>query len=120
MLVDRWKWERVEDPAVLDLAEGQLHRSTVTGDQVCWVRKEGRLHALIDRCPHQGAALSFGWCEDGLLVCPLHRYRFDPVTGRCLDGEGERAEVIPLEIRSDGVYLGRQVVGLRIFGIDIL
>ncbi len=119
MLVDRWTWKRVNDPVLKDLAEGRLHRSTIGKQQICWVKRAGQLHALVDRCPHQGSALSFGWCEDGLVVCPLHRYRFDPATGRGLDGEGERAEVVPLEIRPDGVYIGRQTVGLRLFGIDL-
>lgn len=119
MLVERCKWLKVNDARVLHLEEGRLHRTTESGEQVCWVKLNGRLHALLDKCPHQGAALSFGWCEEGHLVCPLHRYRFDPATGRCLDGEGERAGVLPLEVRADGVYLGRQVMGLRLFGVDI-
>lgn len=119
MLVERWKWKRVTDPHVAQLAEGQLHRTMEDIGQVCWVKLNGRLHALADRCPHHGAALSFGWCEEGRLVCPQHRYRFDPATGRGYDGEGERAEVIPLEVREDGVYIGRQVLGLRLFGVDI-
>ncbi len=119
MLVDRWKWKRVRDAALGALSEGGIHRNTVDGLPICWVKQDGRLHALVDRCPHQGAALSHGWCADGLLVCPIHRYRFDPATGRGLDGEGERAEVLPVDVRPDGVYLGRQTVGLRLFGLDI-
>ena len=119
MLVERWKWIRVRDPVVLQLREGAVVRSMVGSAQICWVRHDGQLHALEDRCPHQGAALSFGQLEDGLLVCPLHRYRFDPATGRSPDGEGERAVLVPLEIRVDGVYLGRQVMGLRLFGVDV-
>lgn len=119
MLVERMHWRRAKGQAALDLADGALMRSTETIGQVCWVKLGGRLHALADRCPHQGAALSWGWCDEGKLVCPLHRYRFDPATGKGFDGEGERAEVIPLEVRADGVYLGREVTGLRLFGVDI-
>lgn len=38
----------------------------------------GRIGALIDRCPHRGAALSLGRrCEDGSLECPFHGWRFN-------------------------------------------
>lgn len=37
----------------------------------------GKVGALVDRCPHRGVALSLGRVEDGCLVCPFHGWRFD-------------------------------------------
>lgn len=38
---------------------------------------QGRPHALLDRCPHRGVALSLGEVtEDGCLQCPFHGWRF--------------------------------------------
>lgn len=49
----------------------------VAGERIVLFRgSDGRLAALIDRCPHRGVALSLGKVEDGLLVCPFHGWRF--------------------------------------------
>ncbi|MGA9524469.1 MAG: aromatic ring-hydroxylating dioxygenase subunit alpha [Myxococcaceae bacterium] len=45
----------------------------------------GRPTALLDRCPHRGAALSLGRVrEDGCLQCPFHGWRFDGA-GDCVE-----------------------------------
>ena len=44
---------------------------------------EQQWHALLDRCPHRGAALSLGKVNaQGQLRCQYHGWRFDG-TGRC-------------------------------------
>jgi phenylpropionate dioxygenase-like ring-hydroxylating dioxygenase large terminal subunit len=45
---------------------------------------EQQWHALIDRCPHRGAALSLGQVtEEGHLRCRYHGWRYDG-TGQCM------------------------------------
>jgi phenylpropionate dioxygenase-like ring-hydroxylating dioxygenase large terminal subunit len=54
---------------------------------------EGRIGALLDRCPHRNAPLSQGRVEGGRLVCPYHGWEFDragqcqAVPGLCDDGQ---------------------------------
>jgi 3-phenylpropionate/trans-cinnamate dioxygenase ferredoxin subunit len=46
---------------------------------------EGTFHAVDDKCPHRGARLSEGELAGGLLVCPLHHFKFDlKKAGRCV------------------------------------
>jgi nitrite reductase/ring-hydroxylating ferredoxin subunit len=45
------------------------------------VRVDGELHALTGVCPHQGADLSEGIVENGILWCPVHSSGFDCRTG---------------------------------------
>lgn len=54
------------------------------GDQpVLAVRLEdGRAVVFAAACPHQGQPLTFGEVEGGCIVCPHHRYAYDPATGR--------------------------------------
>ncbi|NND35743.1 MAG: aromatic ring-hydroxylating dioxygenase subunit alpha [Gammaproteobacteria bacterium] len=50
---------------------------------VLFADAEQQWHALIDRCPHRGAALSLGKVnEEGHLRCQYHGWRFDGA-GRC-------------------------------------
>jgi len=38
-------------------------------------------------CPHQGGDLKQGWIEDGKIVCPRHRWKFDLNTGKKCNDE---------------------------------
>lgn len=43
---------------------------------------DGHPHALHDRCPHRGVALSLGTVADGMVACAYHGWRFDGA-GHC-------------------------------------
>ena len=49
----------------------------------------GRWHAVADRCPHAGSALSGGTIEGTVLTCPRHGSRFDICTGERLRGPAD-------------------------------
>jgi phenylpropionate dioxygenase-like ring-hydroxylating dioxygenase large terminal subunit len=53
-------------------------RVWVAGQAIALFRdRRGVAHALFDRCPHRGVALSLGRVlEDGCLECPFHGWRF--------------------------------------------
>ena len=43
---------------------------------------DGEVFAVDSRCPHAGGQIQTGPLEkDRFVVCPLHRYLFDPRTG---------------------------------------
>ena len=52
---------------------------------VC-VRRGDAVHALADRCPHQGYPLSQGALQGDLLTCQWHNWKFDVQTGGCTFG----------------------------------
>ncbi|MBS1938847.1 MAG: Rieske 2Fe-2S domain-containing protein [Bacteroidetes bacterium] len=110
------RWHRVRKGRPEQLAEGALLGVRVGGRAVCIVRHQGRLHALLDRCPHQGSSFIGGWCEDACVVCPVHQMGFDLRTGRNRAGGAETAVVYPVQERADGVYIGIPRRGLRLFG----
>lgn len=41
----------------------------------------------------------------GNIVCPLHRYRFNPFNGRNTSGEGYYLKTFLTEEREDGLYV---------------
>lgn len=66
-----------------------------------------RLFAIADRCPHAGASLSEGHVNEfGEVVCPLHHYCYDLKTGEEASSRTDAVRTYPIEIRSDGVYIG--------------
>jgi len=54
-----------------------LHTRVLDEDLVLFRDGEGRVGALLDRCPHRGVELSRGCVRKGALSCPYHGWRFD-------------------------------------------
>ena len=98
------KWYKVLDNA--DLKYPFLTKVRAGNTSVCLVGVDNEVYALATKCPHAGADISQGWCKDGKLVCPYHRYSYDIQTGRGSPGQGDYIKTYPVEIREDGVYVG--------------
>ena len=46
-------------------------------------RKDGKLFAMRDSCPHRGIPLSVGWFDGERLTCRYHGWEFEPCSGQC-------------------------------------
>ena len=70
------------------------------------VRKGESVHAFAALCPHASAPLCDGWLDGmGRIVCPLHKYRFDPANGRNTSGEGYKLFTYLTEVRGDILFV---------------
>jgi nitrite reductase/ring-hydroxylating ferredoxin subunit len=76
---------------------------------VLW-RSGDHVYALDNRCPHMGFPLDRGTCRDGILTCHWHSARFDLRTGGTFDQFADDAQVFPVELRGDEIWvdLGRE------------
>ncbi len=45
---------------------------------------DGAYHAFDAKCPHRAAALTQGEIAGELIVCPVHHFKFNLKTGRCV------------------------------------
>lgn len=98
------KWYKVLD--INDLKYPFIKKVKAGSTTIALVGADNKVCALSARCPHAGEDLSYGWCKDGKLVCPVHRYSYDIHTGRGSEGQGDYVDTYPVEIRKDGVYVG--------------
>ena len=78
----------------------------VNKKRICLIKTEDRWFATQAKCPHAGADLSQGWCKNGKLICPFHRYEYDLQSGKGEPGQGDYIDTYPLQIRRDGIYIG--------------
>src|SRR5277367_2380556 len=46
-------------------------------------RKDGRVFAMRDSCPHRGIPLSVGWFDGEHVTCRYHGWEFEPCSGQC-------------------------------------
>ncbi|HYD22019.1 MAG TPA: Rieske 2Fe-2S domain-containing protein, partial [Flavipsychrobacter sp.] len=64
---------------VSSLEEGKLKEVTIGEKHVGLLKTAERLFAFAATCPHSGAPLCDGWLDArGHIVCPLHKYKFNP------------------------------------------
>lgn len=100
-----YEWYEV-DLAPAFLEEGKIIESQAGEKKVALLRKGSMVHAFAATCPHAGARLCEGWTDAaGRVVCPLHKYRFDPANGRNTSGEGYKLKTYPVEIRNDRIFV---------------
>jgi nitrite reductase/ring-hydroxylating ferredoxin subunit len=97
------KWYKLPD----DLPdEPFLRKVKIGGKSICLANYKGYLYAFSGYCPHAGADLSGGWCREGKIICPNHRYSYDLHTGKGSPGQNDYVDVFPVEKRDDGIYIG--------------
>ena len=75
------------------------------GKPLCLVNADEKVYAFAATCPHAGADLSKGWCDNGKIVCPFHRYQYDLSTGKGAPGQNDFVKTYAVEQRDDGVYV---------------
>jgi nitrite reductase/ring-hydroxylating ferredoxin subunit len=74
-------------------------------EEVLVLNVEGRVYAISNICPHQGAALARGVVEGEVLYCPLHRWGFTLTTGTCLADVSIRVRLYTIESKNGDLLL---------------
>ena len=104
----KYNWHKLADSvAEMELSPTGITEMQVAGKTICVVLKDGVLLACTSKCPHAGGIMAAGFLDaTGNIVCPLHRYKFNPANGRNISGEGYFLKTFPVEMRNDGVFIG--------------
>ena len=108
------RWYKIEEE--IPVADFVM-QIALAGKQLCLIRHQDKLYLVQNTCPHAGGTLSGGWCKNGSLICPLHRYAYNLENGRGAEGQGDYINIYPLRQQADGWYAGfRQSLFSRFFG----
>lgn len=108
MIERHYKWYKIAaEEYEIELAENGIGVVEVKGKKVCMTRHQNSWFAFAPKCPHAGGTLADGYIDlTGNIVCPVHRYKFSIKSGRNTSGEGFYLKTYPVELRSDGIYIG--------------
>lgn len=63
--------------------EGQSTIYIKNKEEYCIVQLNGKIYAMDNLCPHQGASMGMGDIVGDEIICPLHQYRFNIKNGSC-------------------------------------
>lgn len=66
---------------VADVAPGRILPIEAGGLKLLLAESGGKFYAAARKCPHLGFNLCRGSIEDGAVVCPLHKAKFDLASG---------------------------------------
>lgn len=97
-------WYKIEETSLPAL--NSIAKLSIAGKTICLVNYEQELFAVAWKCPHAGADLSTGWCENKQIICPYHRHAFDLSTGRGAVGQGNYINTYSLEKRGEDWFVG--------------
>ena len=108
MFKKTFRWQKIAEHINEILPEDQnLAVVEISGKKITVGRAGDKIFACAYKCPHAGGILSQGFVDaTGNLVCPLHRYKFNPCNGFNVSGEGYYLLHWQIECREDGVYIG--------------
>lgn len=102
-----YTWYKIEGLKFSEIEENKMLDFEVADKEVGLIKRADKVYAYAATCPHAGTRLCEGWIDmQGRIVCPDHKYRFDPVNGRNTSGEGYKLKTYPVEIREDYIYIG--------------
>ena len=88
-------------------ANNTLRTIDIEGKRICLAHINLKFYATDDKCPHAGARLGAGFCDEaGMIVCPVHRYKYNPITGKGANQQGDFIATYPVQEKQDGVYVG--------------
>lgn len=87
---------------VESFTDGTIQGRLIAGARLC-VGRSGETHfAIDDTCPHAGGSLSEGLVDADLVICPLHAYGFEILSGTCIDDPHCSVAAHPVRVE-DGV-----------------
>ena len=96
-----------------EVTEGTKKKIAVGNLEILLVNHQNSYYALANKCPHMGGSLYDGNLEDGNIVCPRHKSKFDVKTGKNLEGAKillirfpvKDAESFPLKVEGSDILI---------------
>ena len=68
--------------SVSEINENSMNKFTIENKEILVGKKNGKLFACDNSCPHRGASLHKGVYKGNNVVCYMHDYEFDVLTGK--------------------------------------
>jgi len=100
------------------VTEGALLAVDADGLSVLLSRVDGKVHAVVNRCPHMGMKMSRGKICAGIIQCPWHGSRFDFCSGRNVDWVNSFAGIPMPRWTHKIIAMGKAPAGLTALTVE--
>jgi nitrite reductase/ring-hydroxylating ferredoxin subunit len=88
-----------------ELNEGTMRLVRAEGKPVLFIKQNGKIYVIDDRCPHMGCRLSGGNLDGGLIVCPCHDWRFNLDTGEYENQPAYKLVTYPFKVEAGKIWV---------------
>lgn len=108
MAEKEYTWHKLADTIdSLAFCDKGFLETELAGKKICLILYKDQLFACSAICPHAGGHMAQGNTDAvGNIICPTHRYKFSLQHGRNTSGEGYFLKTYPVQMRSDGLFVG--------------
>lgn len=97
------KWFAVP---ISSLARADVQLINLNGKKLTLVINQGKYYVFNNKCPHAGGDLTQGWCKEGFLICPVHRYAYNLENGRGAKGQGDNLKNYQVKLIDGNLMVG--------------
>lgn len=87
------------------LIKNKAGKVQLEGEWYCLLYTGEELFAFETECPHQNFPLLGASCQEGKLICPLHKFQFNLASGQ---GHGLSLSTFPIKKEEGKYYIGLQ------------
>ena len=88
-----------------DLPNNSKKMISIQGSKILVCRSNNRLFALDNSCPHRGASLSKGEIKETKIICYMHDFQYDLISGKLIHVPSKWNEQSPNWTKSDNLLL---------------
>ena len=96
-------WVKVADEGAL--ADGRALPVYPRGLGLLLVKAGGAVYAIANRCAHMGCPLEAGACDEFIVTCPCHDWRFDVRSGAFVTAPEITIPTYPVRVTSGEVFV---------------
>ncbi|MDK3161900.1 non-heme iron oxygenase ferredoxin subunit [Kamptonema cortianum] len=100
--------EFIKIGTVNDIPPGKCKGINLQGEDIGIYNVDGQFCAMENTCPHMGAPLSQGHVKDGVVMCPLHMWKFDVKTGKSLTAPGADLQTFEIKVEGGDIFLKKE------------
>ncbi|RTZ95750.1 MAG: non-heme iron oxygenase ferredoxin subunit [Deltaproteobacteria bacterium] len=94
-----------------ELTKRKVKSLSILGRKIgIFKRDNDRFFAVETGCKHQGADLTTGKIENNVATCPRHGWKYDLLTGRCLNHASPRLRKFDVKIIGKEIHVSLQPV----------
>ncbi len=87
------------------IEEGKMKLVRIQGTPVLFIKQNGKIYVIDDRCPHMGCKFSGGTLDGNVLVCPCHYWRFNLETGEYEDQPAYKLVTYPFKVKAGKIWV---------------
>lgn len=88
-----------------ELPNNSMRVISIQGSNILVCRSNNRLFALDNSCPHRGASLSKSEIKDSKIICYMHDFEYDLISGKLLNVPSKWNDQNPNWTKADNLLL---------------